>query len=83
MFTPSPKFLVTVNNDVADIDAEAEDDAFFVHDTAVSFDHLALNGDSASDSLDDALKVRQQPSPVVLTIRPPWAAMVVRVFGQP
>ena len=53
--------IVAVNNDVADIDADAEDDAFLVRNGSVSFDHLALDGHGAGDRVDDAGKIHQQP----------------------
>ncbi|HUL90270.1 MAG TPA: hypothetical protein VLU23_19070 [Pseudolabrys sp.] len=47
------KNVVTVDNDITDIDADAELDAFLGRDIGVAFDHAALDVDDAAHRVDD------------------------------
>ena len=52
--------VIAVDDDVADVDADPEHDAFVVRNAAIAFQHSVLNGDGAGDCIDHALKFDQQ-----------------------
>jgi len=52
--------VVSVDDDVADIDADAEDDAPVLGHARITADHAALNYDSAPDRIDDTGKFDQR-----------------------
>ena len=53
------KDIVAVDDDVADIDANAEDDTLVLRHRPVARDHAALDADSAADGIDDAGELHQ------------------------
>jgi hypothetical protein len=75
-------------------DADAKADAFVLWQIRVPALHPALHGDGATDGIDDRGELDQQPSPVVLQMRPRcwsmsgsinsrrWALRAARVFSS-
>src|SRR5450631_63124 len=55
------KDIVTVDHNVADIDADAELDAVVCLNAGVPLDHAALNINGAAHGVDDADKLHQHP----------------------
>ena len=60
MFTPSPKMSSPVDDDVAEIDADAELDALVGRHAGVALRHAALDLDRATHRVDDAGELHQQ-----------------------
>ena len=54
MFTPSPINIALVDDDVADIDADAEFDAALFGDAGVALGHDALDFEGAARGIDGA-----------------------------
>ena len=55
------EYIVAIDNDVADIDADAENDPPVLWHCVVSADHAALDADSAPDRIDYAGELDQHP----------------------
>jgi hypothetical protein len=53
--------VIPIDNNITDINADAELDAFLRRYTSVAIDHAALNIDGATHSVDDANELHQQP----------------------
>ena len=68
--------IVAVNQDLAEVDAHAIDDAPVLGDALVALRHLLLHEDRALDRRDDGRNSTMNPSPIVLTIRPPRVATI-------
>ena len=60
MLTPSPKMSLALDDDVAQVDADAEFDARLVGRAAVAVGHAGLDGDGAAHRLDGAGEIDQQ-----------------------
>jgi hypothetical protein len=69
---------VLVDDDVAEIDADAELDAALVGEPVIAQRHLALQFDRAVHRIDDAGKLDQQPVTGGLDMRPRCSA----IFGS-
>ena len=54
-----PENVVAIENDVADIDADAEFDALFRRDVTIAFMHTSLNVDRAAHGIDHADELHQ------------------------
>ena len=57
---PVPKDVVAVDDDIADIDADAEDDALVLGHARIAADHAALDYHRAPDRIDDTGKFDQR-----------------------
>jgi hypothetical protein len=51
--------VIAIDNHVAEIDADAEDDALILGDTRIAVDHRPLDFGRAADCVDDARKFHQ------------------------
>jgi len=70
--------VATLNNHVAEIDADAKLDTVVLGESDIAFGHLPLHRDCRSDGSDHFGNTIRMPSPVVLTMRPLWLA----IFGS-
>ena len=64
------QIAVALLDDVAEVNADAEDDAAILGHAGVALDHGVLNFDGAAHGVDDAAELDDAPSPVRLTMRP-------------
>ena len=67
---------VALLDDVAEMNADAKDDAAVLGHAGVAFDHRVLHFDCAAHRVDHAAELDDRPSPVRLTSRPLWTAIV-------
>jgi hypothetical protein len=51
--------IIAINNDVADVDANAEQDALVLRNIRISFDHAALDIDGATHRFNNTWKLDQ------------------------
>ena len=75
-----PKDVVALNNDVADVDADAKRDLRF--GGLFPFGHLDLHSNGAGHRVYHASEFHRIPSPVVLTIRPTCSAIAGSTISQ-
>jgi hypothetical protein len=64
--TPSPEDVAAIDDDVADIDADTEFDAFVQRHVDVAAGHTLLDVDRAAHRVDGAAKLGQDTVPGVL-----------------
>ena len=68
--------VITVDDDVVDIDADAKLDPLLQWHVGIAFGHPALDIKSTAHRVHDAAKLSQQPIAVFLTTRPRCSAIL-------